>query len=65
MAQAKSIFEKPKEQDKPAPAEEVKDIQVVALKDGYFAGRRRFAGDVFVIKSDMFSAKWMEKVVKA
>jgi|LNFM01.1.fsa_nt_gb hypothetical protein len=63
MAQAKSIFQKPKDEAVETPQEEIKDIQVVATMNGYHGGRRRFAGDVFVIKSNLFSEKWMEKVV--
>ncbi len=63
MAEAKTLFQNPKKEQKEIAPSEIKDIQVVATKDGYYAGRRRFAGDVFVIKSDLFSKAWMEKVV--
>jgi hypothetical protein len=63
MAQAKSIFQKPKDEGVETPQEEIKDVQVVATMNGYYGNRRRFAGDVFIIKSNLFSEKWMEKVV--
>lgn len=64
MAQAKNIFQKPKDETVvEMPPEEIKDIQVVATRDGYISGRRRFAGDMFIIKSNLFSEKWMEKIV--
>lgn len=63
MAQAKNVFLKQREEEAVEEKVEVKDIQVVATRDGYYAGRRKFAGDVFTIKSDLFSKNWMEKIV--
>jgi uncharacterized iron-regulated protein len=51
-------FEKAADKKIEAPTE----MQVEALREGFYANRRIVEGDQFWIKSNEFSTKWMKKI---
>jgi hypothetical protein len=57
-------FRKPADQKSAgeSQAKEIKEIRVVAIRDGWWANSRISPGMEFVVPENKFSSTWMEKV---